>query len=77
LRRVLSNLLSNAVGFSLERGSVSLSLRIEVSFLLAGVRENGPGFPDEVFHQITERLFANRATTGISGKTVSAQETAV
>jgi signal transduction histidine kinase len=26
LRRVLSNLLSNAVGFSLERGSVSLSL---------------------------------------------------
>jgi signal transduction histidine kinase len=58
--QILINLLKNAVSFSPDRGSVSVSLCIEDRFLIIQVGDKGPGIPEEVFSQITNRFFTFR-----------------
>jgi signal transduction histidine kinase len=58
--RILINLLKNAVGFSPEKGSVSVSLCMQEDFIIVQVRDRGPGIPEEVFSQITNRFFTYR-----------------
>lgn len=58
--QILVNLVKNAVSFSPERGSVSLSLRVEGRGLHVRVRDGGPGIPDEVFPYIADRFFSFR-----------------
>lgn len=58
--QILNNLVKNAVSFSPDKGSVSVSLRTEGNFLIIQVSDRGPGIPNEVFSQITNRFFTFR-----------------
>ncbi len=73
LYRVLSNLLGNAVSFSPERESVSLSLRVDGGCLVIAVRDRGPGIPVEIFDHILDRFFTFRPAA--LGDTVTADNT--
>jgi signal transduction histidine kinase len=64
LYQVLANLLKNALSFSPDRGSVSLSLYLEGRILVIEVGDEGPGIPAEAFPQITRRFFTYRPKGG-------------
>ncbi|KAA5600452.1 PAS domain-containing protein [Blastochloris sulfoviridis] len=56
VRQVLYNLLSNAVGFSPQGGTVALSVRIEADAVVFRVADEGPGIPEELKDKVFERF---------------------
>lgn len=56
LHQVLTNLLSNSVKFSPERGTIRLSARREEGFALISVADEGPGIPPDRLEQVFERF---------------------
>jgi len=56
LHLVLSNLLSNAIQFNHEQGSVTVDARMEGEQLLVSVSDNGPGIKDEHKQLIFDRF---------------------
>ena len=63
MRQLVGNLVRNAVSFSPEPGSVSVSLFVAGRYLMVQVSDKGPGIPDEVMHQIAGRFFSYRPGT--------------
>lgn len=64
LQRVLSNLLENALKFSPEPGTVSVTLEREQKECVLKVKDRGPGIPEESRGLVFERFF--RAETARS-----------
>ena len=53
VKRILGNLLSNAIRHSSEREKISIDITIDSTDILISVRDRGPGIPDEM----KERIF--------------------
>ncbi|MFZ5692620.1 MAG: ATP-binding protein [Pseudomonadota bacterium] len=56
VRQVLYNLLSNAVGFSPERGTIRLRAERRAGAIVFSVTDQGPGIPPEMADRIFERF---------------------
>ncbi len=56
LTQVLYNLLSNAIGFSPEQGTITLSCRKDNSGIVISVQDTGLGIPEEEQASIFERF---------------------
>ena len=56
LTQVLYNLLSNAIGFSSEGGTITLACRRERNGIAIGVQDNGLGIPEEAQATVFERF---------------------
>jgi signal transduction histidine kinase len=56
VRQVLYNLLSNAVGFSPERGTIRLRAQRRAGAIVFSVTDQGPGIPPEMADRIFERF---------------------
>ncbi len=71
LEKIINNLLSNALKFTPEKGSVRMGLRREGTALLITVEDNGRGIPPEDLPHLFERYFQTRrddiATEGGTG----------
>lgn len=64
LRRVMLNLLDNAVKFTPERGKVEIGIGAEGSTALVSVRDNGPGIePDDIDH-VFDPFYRSRSVNG-------------
>ena len=57
LRHVWNNLISNALKFTPEGGSVQISLRQQGSSILFSVKDSGPGIPEEAMKHIFTRFY--------------------
>ncbi len=57
LRRVLLNLIENAVKYNKPEGSVTLALRADDDFASISVRDTGIGIPPDALHKIFERFY--------------------
>jgi signal transduction histidine kinase len=64
LTRVLLNLLSNAVKFSPQGEEVTVSIERRGPYVRIGVRDHGPGIPDEYKALIFEKFAQVDATDG-------------
>jgi two-component system OmpR family sensor kinase len=68
LRRMLVNLLDNAIKFTGEGGSVTLVCRREGASYALGVTDTGPGIPPELQPRVFERFFRmNKARSHAEG----------
>ncbi len=56
LERVFVNLLSNAAKFTPERGHIRVDLRDQGHDVQVSVRDDGPGFPEDMAEQIFQRF---------------------
>jgi signal transduction histidine kinase len=72
LRRILVNIVGNAIGFSPNAGRISVSARPEEGFLRVSVRDEGPGISSEdqgrifeKFGQVESRQSGRKYTTGL------------
>lgn len=57
LRRVLLNMLTNALKASPEHGSITLCSRVESGAWLVSLADQGKGLPTEYLEKIFERFF--------------------
>ena len=57
LRRLVMNLLDNAIKFTPEGGKISVACRRAVAEYSLTVRDSGPGIPAEAREKIFERFF--------------------
>lgn len=64
---VLSNLISNAIKYSVHNPEVHVRLAMEGAWLRINVRDNGVGIPYEELPRIFERYFRASTATGIPG----------
>lgn len=69
LRRTLVNLLGNAIKFSPEEGTITLSVKHQSPSLLFSVSDNGEGIPKEYFARIFEKF--GQVETRKSGQRMS------
>ena len=60
LSRVFENLLDNAFSFSPENGEIRLDLEVKDKRAVVGIRDHGPGIPDEHLERIFSRFFSYR-----------------
>lgn len=58
--KIVVNLIKNAVSFSPEKGSVSLTLSVMDNLLQIKVKDKGPGIPADVINHISERFYSYR-----------------
>ncbi len=72
LRRVVVNLLGNAVKFTQDGGHIGLSVRCEAGAVTLAVSDDGPGIPPEYqerifekFGQVESRVQGHRHSTGL------------
>jgi signal transduction histidine kinase len=65
--RVLTNLLENAVKFTLEEGRVALSVEHKGEQVLFAVSDTGPGIPPEHRQRIFDRFTRLESAEGIKG----------
>lgn len=66
IEKIVTNLMSNAVKFTLPGGRIALSLDISGSTAKISVTDSGPGIPPEQLERIFERYYQlNRQTTGL------------
>lgn len=69
MAQVLTNLLSNAVHYNHEGGSIRMSTRAEGGFAMAEVADTGPGIPAEHLPHIFDRFYrADAARTTSKGR---------
>jgi len=68
LLQVLVNLLSNAIRFSPDGGTVEMVLRKENGFAFIEVTDDGPGVPSEERHRIFEKYHQTRGDSRGRGK---------
>ncbi len=57
LKQVLLNLVSNAINYTPDGGDIQLSLRKESTSVRIGVRDTGPGIPEEDVNHLFERFY--------------------
>ena len=57
LRRVLGNLLHNAIKWSPEGGAVTITATENTDEIAVSVRDNGPGVPEELRERVFERFY--------------------
>ena len=67
LGQVFDNLISNAIKFTPERGSVNVSLGAETGAIVASVADNGVGIPQAEQPRLFERFFRTTATRDVPG----------
>jgi len=67
LGQVFDNLISNAIKFTPERGSVKVSLGAETGAIVASVSDNGVGVPQAEQPRLFERFFRSTATRDVPG----------
>jgi PAS domain S-box-containing protein len=67
LGQVFDNLISNAIKFTPERGSVKVSLSAEDRAIVATVSDNGVGVPEAEQPRLFERFFRSTATRDVPG----------
>ena len=60
LTRVFENLLDNAISFSPQNGEIRLHLEVKDKRAVVGIRDHGPGIPDEHLERIFSRFFSYR-----------------
>lgn len=65
--RVVSNLIANAIKFSPEHSSISVSLSAKPEAAIVSVKDNGIGIPDELKSHIFE-MFTDAKRTGTAGE---------
>jgi len=65
--QVFDNLISNAIKFTPERGSVKVSLAADGGSIVAGVSDNGVGVPEAEQPRLFERFFRSTATRDVPG----------
>ena len=58
LRRMLANLVDNAIDFSPADGVVELRLQVEDGALIVDVADRGPGIPDYAIERVFERFYS-------------------
>ena len=58
LRRMLANLVDNAIDFSPVEGVVELRLQVEDGALIVDVADRGPGIPDYAIERVFERFYS-------------------
>ena len=58
LRRMLANLVDNAIDFSPVDGVVELRLQVEDGALIVEVSDRGPGIPDYAIERVFERFYS-------------------
>lgn len=68
IEQVLNNLLSNAVKFSPSNSSVEVSLTEEGDEVILGVRDRGPGIPDEELQKVFQPFETTSARSRNGGK---------
>ncbi|MCH8274492.1 MAG: GAF domain-containing protein [Armatimonadetes bacterium] len=56
LDQVLTNLVSNAIKYSLDGGKVTVHLKVDSDFILIGVEDEGIGIPKEHLSKVFERF---------------------
>ncbi|MFQ5941949.1 MAG: GAF domain-containing protein [Anaerolineales bacterium] len=61
LNSVMSNLLSNAIKFTDPGGKIDVILYWDDDEITVGVKDNGPGIPEEELPRVFEHLFRGRA----------------
>jgi len=57
LKQVLLNLVSNAINYTPDGGEIYLSLRKEGTTVRIGIRDTGPGIPEEDVEHLFERFY--------------------
>lgn len=57
LKQVLLNLVSNAINYTPDGGEIYLSLRKEGTAVRIGIRDTGPGIPEEDVEHLFERFY--------------------
>jgi PAS domain S-box-containing protein len=67
LGQVFDNLISNAIKFTPERGSVKVSVGSDEGTMLASVCDTGCGIPDAEQSRLFERFFRSSATRDVPG----------
>ncbi|MEW6566685.1 MAG: GAF domain-containing protein [Chloroflexota bacterium] len=67
IRRVLINLLENAIKYTRSEGQIVVSARREQSHLLVGVKDNGPGIAPQDQQRIFERFARLRRSSPTKG----------
>jgi two-component system, OmpR family, sensor kinase len=73
LRRMILNLIDNAIKYTLEGGAISLECRRDGDFYLVSVSDSGPGIPFELHERIFERFVrADKARSRSETKTAGA-----
>ena len=69
LRRVLNNLLTNALKFTPERGEIQVAAGVEGDYLVIGVADSGPGVPaadrKRIFEKFTQVQGTERRGAGL------------
>lgn len=69
LRRVLNNLLTNALKFTPEEGDIQVAAGIEADYLIIGVADSGPGVPpadrERIFEKFTQVQGTERRGAGL------------
>lgn len=66
LGQVMTNLIDNAISFSPEGGTVSVSVRITTPFVEIIVEDEGPGIPADRLDIIFDRFYSDRPATDTS-----------
>jgi signal transduction histidine kinase len=67
LGQVFDNLISNAIKFTPERGSVRVSLEVVGDAVVASVSDNGVGIPQAEQPRLFERFFRSTSTRDVPG----------
>jgi two-component system, OmpR family, sensor kinase len=68
--QVITNLLTNAIGFNRDEGRVRISVSAQDSVALVQVQDTGPGIPAEDLRRIFERFYrVDKARSSIQGRT--------
>ncbi|MFC1851210.1 two-component system sensor histidine kinase CreC [candidate division CSSED10-310 bacterium] len=66
LRQALDNLLQNALDFTPEQGTITVSTEIGATFLSVIIADSGPGVPDYALDKVFDRFYSlQRPDTGL------------
>jgi signal transduction histidine kinase len=66
-RQILSNLVSNAIKYSLPKGVIEIHLSLDVNKVLISIRDYGIGIPEDELDKIFEPFYRCSSASSISG----------